>query len=118
MPIFKSTNFIFDFPWAEDEETVVFGSISLPPKTDWSSNETPKIEDITLWEQIYLEPGNVGIYAAWNPYVEFYIITYNLFLNKNWGYETFFGKDAVDQVLKKCQELGIELTEYRTWING
>lgn len=110
MPIFKTTQYIFNNPWGVELDNIIPVSNSyLPPKTNWSANEPPTIKDIKTWEQLYYKSGEVGIYAAWNPYTDFYIIVHNLFINTPFGVEIFHGINAADNVWNRAKELGIEL---------
>jgi hypothetical protein len=84
-------------------------STKLPPQLDWDYTRTATLKDIALWEEIYRQPGNIGIYAAWSPYAEFYMIVYELFLGTSYELETFYGKGAAENIFKKAKSLGITL---------
>jgi hypothetical protein len=106
--IFKSTYEIINDPWKEKTDEVVS---KLPPA--WTKEIPISIEDVTIWEQIYHQPGNIGIYVAWSPYTEFYLIAYDLFTKTSAGIKTFIGPDAVAQVQKIASDLNITLPESR-----
>lgn len=130
MPIFKSTynilkitdeDELFDENWMDSNKLV------LPPSKKWDYSRELQIEDIDIWEVIYERGGGVGIYAAWNPYAEFYMICTGVdyktgFVHKNKFYqdriiETYYGKNAVDMVIKKSKELNINLTVNKIWVD-
>jgi hypothetical protein len=96
---------------------VTFSNVNtLPPSELWREDRQITLEDVQIWEQIYHQEGNVGIYAAWHPYDELYIVVYNLFLNVPGGIEMFYGNDAQDKVLEKAKKLGIDLEFNKVWI--
>jgi len=105
--VFKSTPNILENPWKQSIPNITY--TSPPPNTAWNSDRIPTIQDILLWEQIYYEAGNIGIYAAWDPYLEFYMITYNLFMDLPVGIKLFYGKDAIDETIKTAKDAGINL---------
>lgn len=90
-----------------DQSTVT--STQLPPRLDWDYAKKIKLKDVELWDEIYRQPGNIGIYVAWSPYAEFYMIVYELFLETSYGIETFYGAGAAETVFKKAKKLGITL---------
>ena len=104
MPIFKSTVDLLSNPWTNAEETV-----ELPLKEEWLSTIAPTFDNINTWEQIYFQAGNIGVYAAWSPYVELYVIVYNL-LNK---IEVF---DSSENTVKRLNEFDIDLHTNTVWV--
>jgi hypothetical protein len=108
MPTFKNTIDILSNPWSFEfsEENAIS---NLPSSILWESDEEITVSDVLLWEQLYYEPGNVGVYTAYNPYAEFYLITYNLFFETELKFETFYGKTAAQQCYNRATELGIYL---------
>ena len=114
MPIFKKTSDILSKPWNEGESSQV---PDLPLKEEWLKPTLPTFEDIDTWEQIYYQPGNVGIYAAWSPYVELFIIVYDLFLNQPAGIEIFFGDNASKNTKNRAHQLGIDIPTNTVWVN-
>lgn len=112
--LFKTTQEILDNPWDYQQRET---SVHFPPKILWDRDSELTIEDVQLWEQIYYQPGNVGIYAAWTPYAELYIIAYDLFLNQKQTIEIFKGTTASNDVFKKASKLGIDLSAHRIWVS-
>jgi hypothetical protein len=82
----------------------------FPPRQHLSNTDfIPSIQNVDYWEQIYYKKNYVGIYAAWNPYVEYYIIVFNLFLKTDFYYYSFFGTTAAKDTFTTCKKFGIEL---------
>jgi hypothetical protein len=61
----------------------------LPASPEWKNEKEIKLEDVNLWEVIQEFGGNAGVYAAWDPYTEYYIVT-----SQNTIIAEFVGKDA------------------------
>jgi len=109
MPKFKNIIDIISNPWSSDfslENSVSY----LPSSAPWNLDKEIKLDDVLIWEQLHYEPGNIGVYAAYNPYAEFYLITYNLFFKTEFKFETFYGVDAAQQCYDRATELGIYLS--------
>lgn len=111
--LFKTTQEILSNPW---DTQIRKTTVHLPPKILWDKLEDISISNVELWEQIYYQPGNVGIYAAWTPYAELYMIVYDLFMEEQKTINTFSGTSASLDVFKKAQELGIDLSTHQIWI--
>lgn len=113
-PAFRTLEDIEKSSW--EEPIFDSNSILLPAKTAWAEDRNISIKDVKVWEQIYFHKGTVGIYAAWDPYSDFYIIVYNLFLGSELSIEEFRGVDAEDQVLSRAKDFGIDLPLNRLWV--
>lgn len=116
MTIFKTTSEILDTPWEFQYPDNSIPAI-VPDKMEWHGIRDMTIDDVKIWEQIYYQGGNVGIYAAWNPYGEFYMITYNLYMDNNFGIQTFYGPNAASQVKEAANKLGIDLDVKKIWVD-
>lgn len=91
--------------------------IITPPKKEWDYKRPMQIEDVDLWEVIYEQGGAVGIYAAYNPYAEFYMIRVGWFLEaQGYGAEIYYGPGAQQKVIKRAEELGIPLSINKQWV--
>lgn len=112
MSLFKDTEEIFNNPW--DLAVKVAAVNNRPMFTDWKDPQVPSIDDISLWEQISYTPGSIGIYAAHNPMHEMYIITHDLYLDKNYC-EIFYGENAADEVYDRARKLGVEIELKKLW---
>lgn len=115
MPIFKTTQNIFYTPWEDelfDENWMDSNTLILPPTKVWDYSRELKIEDIDVWEVLYEGGGGFGVYAAWEPYAEFYII------KNGWQseIEVFYGKKASERVYKRCVELEIPVFLKKVWV--
>ena len=103
MPRFKTTEMIikgteeyFDENWMDSP------FLQLPDSDAWDYSRELNIEDIDLWEVISEASGPTGLYAAWLPYAEFYMI-----INRRQIDSTYYGKGADEPASKRCDELGI-----------
>lgn len=119
MPFFKSSYNIFQKPdedevfnenWSDSDKLI------LPPRYDWDYKRELQIEDVDIWEQIYYQGGGLGLYAAWCPYAEFYMITHHLFKIKTNAVETFYGPGAESRAYKRGIELGMPLVLRKKWV--
>lgn len=125
MPQFKTTYNILtkvDSDELYDENALNYNFEILPPKKDWDYSRELRIEDIDIWEILYESSGGIGVYAAWLPYAEFYMITtgwkpgvFQIPTNKT--IETFYGPGAQEKVYNRARELDIPLGVYKTWVD-
>lgn len=114
--MFKSTAEILQTPWEDQHSSSKILPI-IPDTVQWHSIRAMEIPDVEIWEQIYYQGGNIGIYAAWKPYGEYYMIVYNLYANSPYGQETFYGPTAASDVKEKANNLGIELKIEKIWVD-
>jgi hypothetical protein len=117
--IFKTTEQILNEPWERSFLNMVLPAIKFevaPPAVPLDNLKEPELADIKLWELIYYKGAHVGIWAAWNPRVEFYIVTYNLFLDIPQGIQVFSGPDAKRQIWKLAKELNVTLPINKIWV--
>jgi hypothetical protein len=131
MPFFKTTYNIIKAPSEKDElfESKWFESnkLVLPPggpddvKGHWDYNREMTIDDVDIWEQLYFESGGGGIYAAWLPYAEFYMIIprgfYWRYDRSNIGIETYYGPMASQKVYERSLNLGMQIPINQVWVN-
>lgn len=126
MPQFKSTynilkkqdeDEVFNPNWMDSDKLI------LPPTKKWDYKRDLKIEDIDIWEVLYEASGGIGVYAAWTPYAEFYMMTTgwkplqpNQIINDRF-IETFYGQGAQKKVYARSQELNIPLSFVTTWVD-
>jgi hypothetical protein len=119
MPQFKTTKDILKSPWEDElynENWIDSNTLITPPKKNWDYSRELKIEDIDIWEVLYYEGGGLGLYAAWEPYAEFYLITQRYFSIRNNAIETYYGKGAQQAVQKRCKDLGIPVMTNQYWV--
>ena len=130
MPLFKSTynilkkydeDEVFNPNWMDSDKLV------LPPSTEWDYARELQIEDVDIWEVLYEASNGIGLYAAWEPYAEFYMITTG-YSNGDprivngipyWDrkIETYYGPGVQAEVYKRCQQLGIHIPVRKTWVD-
>jgi hypothetical protein len=127
MPIFKTTHNILFKP-DEDElnpvEKLNYNIEILPPNKEWDYKRPLTINDIDIWEVLAEGSGGLGVYAAWLPYAEFYMLTVGMVPGSiQYRYvderkiETFYGPGAQQKVFKRAKELGLNLAVYNTWVD-
>jgi hypothetical protein len=119
MPFFKTTYNIL----TNSEEDELFhenwmdsNTLTLPPKINWDYKREMILEDVDIWEVIYQQSGGLGLYAAWSPYAEFYMITQDLFKIKNNSLEFFYGKKASEKAYKRAVQLGMPVHINKVWV--
>ena len=124
MPFFKSTLNILKepdrdeiFDWRFLETSTPY----LPPNKEWDYNREMQIEDVDIWEVLYEASGGLGVYAAWSPYAEFYMVTTGWRPIKQRQrindkiIETYYGSNAQLQVFDRAKQLGIHLNIQKIW---
>lgn len=113
MPFFRTTHNIFkDKGEHFDPNWMDSNKLELPPQTHWDYKRELQIEDINLWEVIF--EGGFGVYAAWDPYAEFYMLIHPLYHNKD--IEVFYGRNANKRIRKRMKELGIPFYTHKAWV--
>lgn len=85
----------------------------LPPK--WDKQKPITIDDVEMWEEIFYEFGNYGVYAAWSPYAPFYIIAHKQFLKNISTVEIFSGIESEKQIIERIKSFGNSLSMQRSW---
>lgn len=120
MPIFKTTKNILQTPWEDelfDENWMDSNKLILPPKKHWDYQRELTIEDVDIWEVLYEEGGAKGIYAAWSPYAEFYMVRVGWYLESlGYGIETYYGPGSSALVQKRAKELNMPIPTYEIWV--
>lgn len=131
MAVYKTTYNILTRPW-EDElfnQNMFDTDVPyVPPTKEWTYEREMQIEDIDIWEVLYESAGGVGVYAAWLPYAEFYMITTgvkpkpaddHIVRYQNWcekNIELFYGPGAQHKVFSRAKELNISLEVHKSWV--
>lgn len=62
---------VFDENWMNYDRIWQYA----PPNPEWTGNRPMLVEDVDIWEVITEMSGPIGVYAAWCPYGELYIVT-------------------------------------------
>ena len=120
MPFFKSTYNILKKPWEDevyDPNWMDSDTLKLPKTKKWDYGRELKVEDVDIWEVLYEGGGARGVYAAWEPYAEFYMIRVGFELElQGHGVETYYGAGAQELVMKRMVELGYKMNVNKTWV--
>ena len=115
--IIRPTYDILRNPWKNDFSDCTQTAITkLPPS--WQSPQEITIDDVIFWEQLYFKPGNIGIYVAWNPYTEFYMVVHNLYSYTAHGIKTFVGDSAHEKLLNYVAPFKINLEVKKVWVES
>lgn len=110
MKLFVTTEDIYRAAMATIDIDIGVNSIHKPAY--WHYENEISIDKIRYWEKIYFQPGNLGIYAAYDPYVEYFIIMPYFFVD---CVEIYYGMSASETVFKKAKEIGIDLNITKVW---
>jgi hypothetical protein len=62
---------VFDENWMNYDSIFQY----MPEPTEWTQARPPRVDEIDIWEVIIEMGGPVGVYAAWMPHAELYIVT-------------------------------------------
>jgi hypothetical protein len=115
MPQFRETSAIFT-----DQKTNIFDKdwdivnkpAFFPPNSDWDYQRDMMIEDVNIWEVILEQSDGPSLYAAWDPYAEFYMIVDEVSMSV----EYFYGSKSSQKVFKRMKELGQNLAVSKAWV--
>jgi hypothetical protein len=113
---FKSTQNIFkDFGEVFETKWMDSNKVEVPPHPEWDYSRELQLEDVDIWEVIYEQGGGVGIYAAWCPYAEFYLVRTGWWNVPN-DIETYYGKGSQKAVQKRMADLRIPYSTNKIWV--
>lgn len=113
MSIFKSTPHIWSRAW-EPSKTQDMVRTSMLPQTDkWASEKEIQYKDVELWEEIHHEAGNFGVFVAYRPYADFFIIAHYMLANTKYAFEIYRDEESVR---RRTKELGLGLTEKQVYV--
>jgi hypothetical protein len=120
MPTFKTTKDIFTTPWEDelwDDNWMDSNKLVLPPQTPWDYARDMGIADVDIWEVIYQASGGIGVYAAWSPCAEFYLITDRFSTSSNDPHiTTYYGAEANKKVIQKMKMMQIPFVVHEHWV--
>jgi len=103
MPRFKTKYNVFnDLNELFPKDVADANGVYLPETWDWNGSSQITVDDVIIWECLYEESGLSGIYAAWAPYAELYIVT-----ERQVSIKEFFGLSAKKLVDEYCVANGI-----------
>jgi hypothetical protein len=120
MATFKTSYNIFKKPWEEelfDENWMDKDKAFAPPTVNWDYSREMKIEDVEIWEQIYYATSGIGLYAAYLPYAEFYMITGQWIVDNPGRIECFYGPGSMQAAYKRAIELGMPISVNQKWVD-
>jgi hypothetical protein len=122
MPMFKSTQNIFKDVYNDEvfnENWMDSNKLILPNNKKWDYKKDLKIEDVGIWEIIYESGGGFGVYAAYDPYAEFYMIkpSWNL-IELGFDIEIFYGKNAVDSLVERMIFFNVPFSLKKIWVEN
>ena len=103
--IFKDKSEIFSY---KDVNNVID---ALPESKIWDYSREMQIEDVDIWEVIYENINNNGIYASWLPYAEFYMIIEDGIV------ETFYGPGSQSKIKSFIKQKNIPLGFNKIWVD-
>jgi hypothetical protein len=113
---FKSTQNIFkDFGEVFETKWMDSNKVEVPPHPEWDYSRELQLEDVDIWEVIYEQGGGVGVYAAWCPHAEYYLLRTGWWNMPN-DIETYYGPGAQKAVQKRMSELGIPFVTNQIWV--
>jgi len=75
---------------------------------DWDYSQLITVDDVKIWEELYAEPYNIGVYSSWNPYIEFYLLVYFDFVDSR-RFKTFYGPQSHYDLKSYLDQCGIIL---------
>jgi hypothetical protein len=132
MPFFKTTKNIlkvvnedelFNPNWMDSDKLILPPGGPNDKKNQWDYKRELKIDDIDIWEVLNEQSGGIGLYAAWKPYAEFYLITAGWLPRKEGQkfndriVEYYYGKNAQENVLFRAYQLGIDVNISHVWVD-
>jgi hypothetical protein len=120
MAIFKTNRDIFTAPWEDElfnENWMDHDVPYAPPTVNWKYDREMRVEDVEIWEQICYKSGGIGLYAAYLPYAEFYIVTGKWIQAKPSNVECFYGPGSMQAAYRRAKELGLIVAVQKTWVD-
>jgi hypothetical protein len=125
MTIYKTTENIFTGKGEYfDENWWNLDYVYKPPTYEWDYSRKLEIEDVDLWEVI-CEPWEIGVYASYLPYAEFYLITHEKNHNeicfidnpkRNFVFETFYGPGSQKKIKNFLKKNNIKVVTHKIWV--
>lgn len=117
---YRTTQEIFDDSINRiDKNKYLTKDMFIPKRYYWDYSREPNIEDVDLWEVIYERGGGVGVYGAFIPYCEYYMICLGWNIQDSaYKFETFYGKNAMRHVYSRCKELSIPININQYWVDN
>ena len=89
----------------------------IPKQEFWHYSRKAEITDVPIWEEVYYDPGVIGVYGAWSPLAEYYMIVHPTMLGTDNYIETFYGPDASKQTWLRLRDCGVKLELHNKWVD-
>lgn len=90
--VFENNDELFSEELAKEN-----GGVYIPETWDWDGPAQITVDDVIIWECLFEQSGSSGIYVAWAPYANFYIVTEGRIV-----VQEFFGLSAKELLDKYC----------------
>ena len=118
MPVFRSTQDILKTASDEVTRSSWFDSnkIQVPKTGKWDYKRELTVDDIDIWEAIYEDSWGLGIYGAYEPYAEFYMIKYMDHAGSS-VLDTFYGPGSQDKITKFMLERNLPFSTHKVWVD-
>lgn len=119
MPLFRTNQDIFKTSGEEVSESFWFdqNTIHTPKTGKWDYKRNLTVDDIEIWEAIYEDSWGLGIYAAYRPYAEFYMIKH-VNVQGITVLDTHYGANAQNSVIKFMIQNNIPVPTHKVWIDN
>jgi hypothetical protein len=99
---------IFDENWMNYDSIYQY----MPKPIKWKENRLIKFEDVYIWEVISEVNGPIGVYAAWQPYAPYFVVT------KSWAIDQeFWGLDGEKNLQRYMIDHGINFSLNSLWVD-
>lgn len=119
MPLFRTNKDIFGDRGEEAFESRFMDSnvIQMPKNGRWDYNATLQPDRVEIWEVIFEDTWGWGVYAAWEPYAELYMIRMPPTNDGTSIFDCYYGQGAHDRVMKFMVENKIPFGTSPIWVD-
>jgi hypothetical protein len=119
MPLYRTNKDIFKDYSEEvfDNRFTSSEKLYVPKTGKWDYKRELKVEDIEIWEAIYEDSWGLGIYAAYEPYAEFYMIKYTDFSGAK-IFDVYYGAGSQNKIVQFMIERNIPFDLHDVWVNS
>jgi len=120
MPLYRTNKDIFVTGGEEVPDKFWFDreNVLYTPKTGkWDYKRELTVDNIEIWEAIYEDSWGLGIYAAYEPYAEFYMIKHVNYQGTT-VLDTYYGAGAQDKIIKYMIENNIPFSTHKIWVEN
>jgi len=97
---------LFRCVWRSDDNYRLTGIPQI------QSNIKPySLDDVNVWQILYYEPGNIGVYKAHDPCCDLLIIVHELFIEVKDTIEMYNVNIEYDKIIKRLEDLDIKVID-------